>query len=273
MKKPHEPLNDDLPKLAARLRAIEQSHRVDVPPEVDARILAIARQPAARPASSPFLRIATWSAVAAVLLMGVTVGLVMQRQQATSPTATHLAQSDGEVTILDAFKLARDVETGRATHNRNDIDALAHQAVALAPPDDIDDQNNNDAMRARTDVRFTTVTVMIDPAGRPLAAYQLRITAKTGAMKVVGVEAGDTPPFSVKPPYFDRAAEKRDTETLNIAMFTTAAAADLPRNALRVATLHLVSEGAAPTFDASLILAADHDGEKIPAVLTIREGK
>ncbi|MCE9589210.1 MAG: hypothetical protein K8S99_01655 [Planctomycetes bacterium] len=295
MKKPHEPLPEDLPKLAERLATIHH-RRIDVPPEIDERILAAARAGGTRQERGPAFRfrLAPWAAVAAVLAIGVTVALFTRGfdRSARGPVpggpgtpGAPGAMAQQDVTILDAFALARTAQASTPEDKQADpaaIDALAYQAVALAPPnhdtrEEIAPASPTPAPPADRSAppspRFVTVHVTLDPGGRPLAAYQLRITARGGVVKVVGIESGDGRAFAAKPPYYDRAAENRDTDELAIAMFTTADAANLPRGPVRVASLHLVSYGdAAPLFETKLIAAADHDGNRIDAVLSIKEG-
>lgn len=288
MKKQHEPLPEDMPALTESLRALHD-RPIDVPAELDERILAAARaQLAAEDAPSERrFRLGHWSAVAAMLVLAVGVGIMMYSatkthdspigKQEALPTPGGFVQSPSSqgTTILSAFAMAREADASGRVADAEAIDALAYQAVALRPRRD----NRDDAPAAPQQghaggvVKFTTVSITLDPGGKPLAAYQLRLAVSAGRVKVVGVEAGEGRAFSAKPPYYDRDAEKQETDELLLAMFTTAAPDDLPRGAVRVATVHLMTRGDVPAkFEASLVLAADPQGETIPAVLTIKEG-
>ncbi|MEZ0267217.1 MAG: hypothetical protein ACAI43_20985, partial [Phycisphaerae bacterium] len=56
------------------------------------------------------------------------------------------------------------------------------------------------------DARFTYVDITIDPAGKPLAAWQVEFAAEVGAVSLVGIEAGDHPAYAKRPPFYDPAA-------------------------------------------------------------------
>jgi len=284
MKKQHEPLPEDMPALTERLRALHD-RPVEVPAELDEGILAAARAQLAAedtPGERRF-RLGHWSAVAAMLVLAAGAGFMMYSatkphespigMKEALPTPGGFVQSPSKqgTTILSAFALAREAHAAGRKPDTEAIDALAYQAIALRP------HRGDGAPAAQGHaggvVKFTTVSITLDPGGKPLAAYQLRLAATTGWVKVVGVEAGEGKAFTAKPPYYDRTAEKQDTDELLLAMFTTAALDDLPRGAVRVATVHLMTRGDVPAkFEASLVLAADPQGDTIPAVLTIKEG-
>lgn len=108
--------------------------------------------------------------------------------------------------------------------------------------------------------RFVTVPIVIDPAGQPLAAYQLTFT--TNAV-IVGIEGGEHPAFA-DPPYYDPKAIQHNRAIL--AAFNTAAAAELPHGPTRVATVHLrLPDGAEPAHHVADLIAADPDGRPVPA--------
>jgi hypothetical protein len=49
--------------------------------------------------------------------------------------------------------------------------------------------------------RFTYVDLFIDPHGQPLAAWQVEFNADTPGVSLVGVETGESPAYSKRPPY------------------------------------------------------------------------
>jgi len=116
-------------------------------------------------------------------------------------------------------------------------------------------------------VRFAAVDVMIDPHGKPLAAYQLDFRATHGNVIIVGIEGGEHSAFA-KPPYYDPKAMQQ--ERVIIAALSTND--DLPTGKTRVATIHLQITGdMKPQYKANLTTAATANGEAIDAN-TILEG-
>ena len=118
-------------------------------------------------------------------------------------------------------------------------------------------------------VRFTTVDIRIDPAGKPLAAYQVEFVADASRVKLVGIEGGDAKAFA-QPPYYDPAALSQSR--VIVAAFNTGK--ELPHASFRAARLHVQITGSqAPKWEAKLIVAAGADGEKIPAAaVSLSEG-
>jgi hypothetical protein len=113
-------------------------------------------------------------------------------------------------------------------------------------------------------IRFRPVHVYVDPAGTPLAAYQVEIVADGDAI-IVGVEGGEHPAFFA-PPYYDPAALAGGR--IIIAAFDTGS--DLPAQRTRVATLHLREVGPVePTYRATLEIAGDSDGRVIDAAVDL----
>ncbi len=111
-------------------------------------------------------------------------------------------------------------------------------------------------------VRFAAVDVFIDSGSVPLAAYQFELKAKRGAFKIVGIEGGEHPAFSKKPPYYDPAALMHDR--VIIAAFDTGK--DLPTGKTRVARVHVeISGNEEPQYDVQLIVAGGADGNPITA--------
>jgi len=120
-----------------------------------------------------------------------------------------------------------------------------------------------------TAVRFETVDVFVDTAGKPLAAYQLEFLARSGDVKIAGIEGGADPAFAT-PPYYDPKAMQQDRVIL--AAFTTDDATALPTGRTRVATIHLQTTGTdSPNFQIRLQAAADAAGETITAEATFQE--
>lgn len=120
----------------------------------------------------------------------------------------------------------------------------------------------------RQTTRFTYVDVYVDSADKPLAAYQLRIDAKAGDVKIVGIEGGQHAAF-VNPPYYDPAA--MTTDRVIIAAFNTGR--DLPAGKTRVARLHVMIAGdVQPEYVAKLETAATTDGKEITATVSLEQG-
>ncbi len=118
-------------------------------------------------------------------------------------------------------------------------------------------------------VRFAPVHVYLDSGDKPLAAYQFELKARTGQIKIVGVEGGEHPAFQ-EAPYYDPAALMNDR--IIIAAFNTGS--DLPHGRTRIATIHLQILGdAEPQYELKLMVAADKEGEKIPAELSLQAGE
>jgi hypothetical protein len=117
--------------------------------------------------------------------------------------------------------------------------------------------------------RFTVVDVMVDSGTEPLAAYQLELSATNSAVKIVGIEGGEHSAFT-KSPYYDPAAIQQ--ERVVLGAFSTAAAAQLPRGAVRVASVHcLVANDAKPTFTAKVTAAATSGGRTILIQINVKE--
>lgn len=118
-------------------------------------------------------------------------------------------------------------------------------------------------------VRFAPLHIYIDSGEHFLAAYQFELKTISGQVKIVGVEGGDNEAFK-QPPYYDPAALANDR--IIIAAFNTAS--NLPNGRTRVTTIHLQITGdAQPEYELELIVAADADGEKIPAKIIFERGE
>ncbi len=136
-------------------------------------------------------------------------------------------------------------------------------------------------------VRFVPVHVYLDSGDKPLAAYQFELVCSVPVrayspgednasrrhyerqVKIVGVEGGEHPAFQ-EAPYYDPAALMNDR--IIIAAFNTGS--DLPHGRTRIATIHLQILGdTEPQYELKLIVAADKEGEKIPAELNLQTGE
>lgn len=118
--------------------------------------------------------------------------------------------------------------------------------------------------------RFVAVDVYLDSAA-PVAAWQFEFGSRSGTMKVVGVENGESAAFE-RTPYYDRDAVRRGrTEKIIVADFSLADADRLPSGRTRIATLHLMLSGTdARAFELELVTAVSHDGRPVDASLSLQ---
>ncbi|MHC4509589.1 MAG: hypothetical protein ACYTAO_11615 [Planctomycetota bacterium] len=131
-------------------------------------------------------------------------------------------------------------------------------------------QAERDYPTGQPGVRFSPLHIYLDSGNNALAAFQFELEATAGQVKIVGVEDGQHEAFGKTPPYYDPAALANDH--IIIAAFSTQQ--DLPKGRTRVATLHLQIIGdAEPHYELKLAVAADADGEEIPAALTFEKGE
>jgi hypothetical protein len=159
--------------------------------------------------------------------------------------------------------------------------ALACLTILLMPP-----QVSQASKPIKERVRFAPVHVYLDPAGKPLAAYQFELVCSVPVrayapgednasrrhyehpVKIVGVEGGEHAAFK-DAPYYDPAALMN--KRIIIAAFNTGA--DLPTTRTRIATIHLQITGdAEPKYDLILTTTADANGEKLPVEITLEKG-
>ena len=123
-------------------------------------------------------------------------------------------------------------------------------------------QSQYETTTVQSGVRFAPVHVYIDSGNEGLAAFQFELKAVTGEIKIVGVEGGEHSAFQ-QPPYYDPAALANDR--IIIAAFNTSD--DLPTGRSRIATIHLQIIGdVQPEYELELIVAANADGEDMPAI-------
>ncbi len=114
-------------------------------------------------------------------------------------------------------------------------------------------------------IRFEVIDVYVDCIGSSLAAYQFELSEKQGRITIVGVEGGEHEAFQ-KPPYYDPAALQNNR--IIIADFHTGT--EVPRGKTRVARVHLqVSGDGAPEYQLTLMAAADSEGNRIPAQISL----
>jgi hypothetical protein len=117
--------------------------------------------------------------------------------------------------------------------------------------------------------RFTTVDLFV-VSDTPVAAWQVELTERRGALQVVGIERGDDATFR-DPPFYDRVVlERAVTDRVVLASFSVSDAEQLPRGRVRVARVHVRTSGAAePDYEARLVAAGTTDGRPIDAQLSL----
>lgn len=118
-------------------------------------------------------------------------------------------------------------------------------------------------------VRFAPLHVYADSGEKALAAFQFELKAVAGRVEIVGIEGGEHKAFS-EPGYYDPAALANNR--VIIGAFNTGA--DLPTGRTRIATIHLQITGESePKYEIELTVAADSQGEEIPAEITFETGE
>jgi hypothetical protein len=117
--------------------------------------------------------------------------------------------------------------------------------------------------------RFTTVDLYV-VSDTPVAAWQVELSERGGAMQIVGIERGDDATFR-DPPFYDRVVlERAATDRIMLASFSLSDAEQLPRGRVRVARLHVrASSAAEPDYEARLVAAGTADGRPIDAQLSL----
>jgi hypothetical protein len=116
---------------------------------------------------------------------------------------------------------------------------------------------------------FTTVDLFV-VSDTPVAAWQVELAERRGAMQIVGIERGDDSTFR-DPPFYDRVAiERGATDRVVLASYSLSDAAQLPRGRVRVARVHVRATGTAePDYEARLVAAGTADGQPLDAQLNI----
>jgi hypothetical protein len=123
---------------------------------------------------------------------------------------------------------------------------------------------------AQEDVRFESIEIYLSSPA-PVAAWQFELADSNGAMKVVGVENGQSDAFAGTPYYDREAVQMGAADRIVVADFSLAGDAELPSGDFRVATLHLMLNGAEdPEFTLTLVTATTHDGKAIDASISLR---
>ena len=132
---------------------------------------------------------------------------------------------------------------------------------------------SGNALADRHDVHFATVDVYLD-SDAPIAAWQFELNERSGTMRVVGVEQGESGAYT-RVPYYDRnAVERGEADRIIVADYTLADRDDLPSGRFRIATIHVMLRGDATRFDLDLITATTYDGKRTDAsaTLSVRQG-
>ncbi len=127
---------DDLPEELIRDLRAAHSRRVEVPATVDATIAIAARRRLGR---SRWRRFAPLAGLAAAAAVGVGVWVNLPRPTPAVASAGPMdLNRDGRVDVLDAFRLAREVQRGEGSDltadraaDRARVDEIAGAAVAL----------------------------------------------------------------------------------------------------------------------------------------------
>ena len=110
--------------------------------------------------------------------------------------------------------------------------------------------------------RFVPLDIYLD-SPQPVAAWQFELHDRNTAMKVVGVENGDSDAFQ-RAPYYDReAVQSGDVDRVVVADYSLAEESKLPSGRVRVATVHVMLVGD-PDFELKLVTANTADGRPIP---------
>jgi len=140
--------DDEEPQAPARLVAALKeppARRVFVPPAVDEAVIRAARQHLTQPRPSwvgMFRSWLQWFAFAAACIALAGLVYFVTRPEPKSRFAREDINRDGQVDILDAFQLARDMQSGKQTSanpdlnsdgvlNDRDAEAIAMRAVKL----------------------------------------------------------------------------------------------------------------------------------------------
>jgi len=114
--------------------------------------------------------------------------------------------------------------------------------------------------------RFMPVGVVLD-SPEPVAAWQFELSDRNGAIKVVGIENGDSPAFE-RAPYYDREAMQAGAvERVVVADYTLADTDALPVGRTRIATVHVMVLGK-PDLELNLVTATTADGRRIDASIS-----
>lgn len=120
--------------------------------------------------------------------------------------------------------------------------------------------------------RFEAVDLYVDAGARPLAAWQVHLSAQApgGDVKIVGIEGGASKAYA-NPPYYDPAAMTQNRVIL--AGLSVAPAAELPTGRTRIARVHVQIAGtrAPAEYSLNLIAAADPQAEAIAPKVSVEQ--
>lgn len=115
--------------------------------------------------------------------------------------------------------------------------------------------------------RFAVYDLYIETASAPLAAWQVELVDRAGAVMIVGLEGGEAGAFH-SPPHYDPAALM--TGRIILAAFSTAAAEALPVGRTRIASLHLhLDANGRPDFETTLTAVATVHGLPLRASVSL----
>ena len=139
----HQP-DHEHPRLGTALRRITDA-RIEVPPAIDASVLADARRSVRSSAVAGRRgrrRVVGWSLLAASVGLVTWIGVQVMAPPGAPHTEATMARGEQPVTILDAFRLARQLDAGERPSapdvngdgrvDHADVEALAVQSVRLS---------------------------------------------------------------------------------------------------------------------------------------------
>ena len=123
------------------------------------------------------------------------------------------------------------------------------------------------AMLQSRAAEFAVFDIFLDTNGEPLAAYQLKISDKNAAVKIISVEGGEHTSFAAAPK-FDPKAIQRDM--IKLAAISLDSSEKLPTARVRIASLHVeIGPGLSPDWAAIVERAGRAGGQKIDASISI----
>ena len=122
---------------------------------------------------------------------------------------------------------------------------------------------------AENDLQFAAVEIYLNTS-EPVAAWQFELSDRSGTMKVVGVEGGESEAYR-RAPYYDREAVRLGAaDHVVVADYSLADVDDLPSGRTRIATIHLMLDSEDDQdIELTLITATTHDGQVINASISL----
>ena len=115
-------------------------------------------------------------------------------------------------------------------------------------------------------LRFAAVDIYLT-SNDPIAAWQFELSDRHSAMRVVGIEQGDSKAYD-RPPYYDREAVRLGTaDRVIVADYSLAGAGELPTGRTRIATIHVTLQGE-QSLQLLLVTATDHGGATVDASIS-----